>query len=305
MASTQVHKTDPTFAEQFFRPAESLASQYQSTLQRGRARMAKSRVVFCGLARNIASILPLTRSRLERTGALFADYRIFLYENDSDDDTAQQLAAWAAANPRMEFISERCGRRQHASVRCLTRAADMADYRNRCQQHVRKRWCDFDYACVVDTDLQDGWSYDGLAHSFGSEPWDFVGAYGVIHRRRHFSLRALHYDVWAYRRYGDYTPLDGRIGNALSWRRGQPLVPVYSCFGGIGLYRMSAWLSACYSGDDCEHVTLHRAMRAAGYDRQFLNPSQIALYGRKARTFDRVMLPLGNVINAAACLLAF
>jgi hypothetical protein len=33
-----------------------------------------------------------------------------------------------------------------------------------------------------------------------------------------------------------------------------------------------------YGGDDCEHVVLHRQLRDRGFDRQFLNPSQIVLY---------------------------
>lgn len=291
--------------EQPVRPAEGALDSYRETVCRGRQIMAKARIVLCGLARNITHVLPLTRERLEQTGRMFGDYRIFLYENDSTDNTPQQLADWAAANERMTFVSERRGRRQHASVRCFDRAADMADYRNRCQQEVAERWSDFEYVCVVDTDLAGGWSYDGLAHSFGSQPWDFVGAYGIIHRRRHLTLRALHYDVWAYREYGNYKPLDGRIGNALSWSRGEPLVPVYSCFGGIGVYRMPAWLSASYSGDDCEHVTLHRAMRAAGYGRQYLNPSQLAWYGRRQRRFDSVLLGLGNVVQSVAGFLTF
>lgn len=282
----------------------ALAS-YHETVRQGRQLMADARIVLCGLARNVAHVLPLTRKRLEQTGRMFGDYRIFLYENDSDDNTPQQLADWAAANERMTFVSEYRGRRQHASVRCRNRAADMAEYRNRCQQEVAHRWSDFDYVCVVDTDLPGGWSYDGLAHSFGSQPWDFVGAYGIIQRRRHLTLRALHYDVWAFREHGDYAPLDGRAGNALSWSRGEPLVPVYSCFGGIGVYRMSAWLSASYTGDDCEHVTLHRAMREAGYGRQFMNPSQLAWYGRRARRFDNVFLGLGNFVQAMSAVFAF
>lgn len=288
------------FAEAQFRPADCRSSDYYAAVRRGRQLMAESRIVLCGLARNVGQVLPRTRLRLEQTGQMFADHRIFLYENDSADDTAQQLAEWAAANRRVSFLSEQRSRPQHASIRCLDRAAHMADYRNRCQEIVGERWGDFDYVCVVDTDLANGWSYDGLAHSFGSQPWDFVGAYGVIHRRRHLSLRALHYDVWAYRKYGDYAAIDGRAGNALSWARGEPLVPVYSCFGGVGLYRMPAWLSARYTGDDCEHVTLHRAMRAAGFGQQFLNPSQLALYGRRERRFDSLLLGLGSVVNATA-----
>lgn len=295
-----IHATDARAPhwEHSIRPAANLPDSFRATVLRGRQVMANSRIVLCGLARNVTAVLPLTRERLEQTGRMFGDYRIFLYENDSTDNTPRQLADWAAANERVTFISERRGRRQHASVRCRDRAADMADYRNRCQQEVADCWSDFDYACVVDTDLPGGWSYDGLAHSFGSQPWDFVGAYGVIQRRRHLTLRSLHYDVWAFRKYGDYAPLDGRVGNALSWSRGEPLVPVYSCFGGIGVYRMPAWLSASYAGDDCEHVTLHRAMRAAGYGRQYLNPSQLAWYGRRQRRFDKVLLGLGNVVQS-------
>ncbi len=267
--------------------------------------MADARIVFCGLARNVADILPLTRTRLERTGALFRDYRIFLYENDSHDCTSRLLADWHSANSRMSFRSDGLGRPQHPSIRCLNRAADMAEYRNRCQQEVAERWSDFDFVCVVDTDLLGGWSDEGLAHSFGSQPWDFVGAYGTINRRRHLTLKALHYDVWAYREFGDYTPVDGRVGNALSWNCGEPLVPVYSCFGGLGVYLMPAWLSARYSGEDCEHVTLHRSMRAAGYGRQFLNPSQRTCYGRKPRRFDSLLLPLGRAIHSTAAIFVF
>jgi hypothetical protein len=80
------------------------------------------------------------------------------------------------------------------------------------------------------------------------------------------------------------------------------LLPVYSCFGGLGLYRMPAWLSARYGGGDCEHVELHRSMRAASYGRQYLNPSQIALYGRKRKRFDGLALSVERMVHAAASL---
>ena len=41
---------------------------------------------------------------------------------------------------------------------------------------------------------------------------------------------------------------------------------------------MKAMKAASYAGGDCEHVVLHRAMRESGFDRLFLNPSQIVLY---------------------------
>lgn len=305
MLATVRRSTRSDFSEQRFPPAAARAEHYRRTVHRGRLEMARSRVVLCGLARNVADVLPLTIARIERLGEMFADYRVFLFENDSEDDTPGQIADWAAANDRVQYLSEACGRPRHESIRSLTRAADMAYYRNRCQEEVATRWSDFDFVCTLDTDVAEGFSYEGVAHSFGSQPWDFVGSNGIIDQRHRLTLRTLHYDVWAFREQGEYEPIDGRAGNAMTFVRGEPLVPVYSCFGGLGLYRMAAWLSARYRGDDCEHVTLHRAMREAGYGRQYLNPSQIVHYGRKERQFDDLMLGLGNVMDAFSRVLSW
>jgi hypothetical protein len=80
-----------------------------------------------------------------------------------------------------------------------------------------------------------------------------------------------------------------RTVNYFVWRRGEPLQPVYSCFGGLGVYRMRAFLSSRYAGSDCEHVALHRGMREAGFDRLFLNPSQLVFYGRKVKPLEGIV----------------
>jgi hypothetical protein len=291
------------FPERRFSPLAARADSYFDAVERGRAAMRQSRTVICGLARNIGTHLPSTMARIERLGSMFADYRVLVYENDSTDRTPAILNCWAAANRRVTAISDCRGKQLHGSVRCPHRGNDMAEYRNRCHREVQDRWSDFDCVCLLDLDLVGGFSYDGIAHSFGSQPWDCVGSYGIIYQRRKLDLnRSLHYDVWAFRRFGSYDELDGTEGNLMSWRRGDALVPVYSCFGGLGLYRMPAWLSAQYYGGDCEHVGLHREMRARGYDRQYLNPSQIVLYGRKAKRFDGALLAVERVAEFAAAL---
>jgi hypothetical protein len=296
------------FPEHRFLPAAHAAEPYYSAVERGQRAMREARIVICGLARNVASHLPRTKARIERLGSMFADYRVLIYENDSTDSTPVILKRWAKANHRITAISERRGKERHGSVRCPVRGNDMAEYRNLCHRAVQDRWSDFDYVCLLDLDLAGGFSYDGIAHSFGSQPWDCVGSYGIIYQRQKLDLnRSLHYDVWAYRRFGSYEELDGTEGNLMSWRRGDALEPVYSCFGGLGLYRMPAWLSAQYAGGDCEHVALHREMRARGYDRQYFNPSQIVLYGRKMKRFDRTLLAFDQVAQfaAAICMMAW
>ncbi len=64
----------------------------------------------------------------------------------------------------------------------------------------------------------------------------------------------------------------------LSRSSARPLQPVWSCFGGLGVYRMECVKAAAYGGDDCEHVVFHRRLRQLGFDRLYLNPSQIVLY---------------------------
>ena len=291
------------FPEHQFSPQEEAAESYHDAVEGGRMAMRESRTVICGLARNVAAHLPRTIARIERLGHLFADYRVLIYENDSTDATPDLLKSWAHRNRRVTVISQRRGKQLYGSIRCPHRGDDMAEYRNLCQREVRSRWSDFDHACLLDMDLAGGFSYDGIAHSFGSQPWDVVGSYGIIYRRqkRQPDL-ALHYDVWAFRRFGSYAEVDGHEGNLFAWRRGEALLPVYSCFGGLAIYRMPAWLSAQYAGGDCEHIGLHREMRDRGYDRQYLNPSQIVLYGRKSRRLDRALLAINRVVEATAAL---
>jgi hypothetical protein len=165
-------------------------------------------------------------------------------------------------------------------VRSLERAAWLAQCRNHYRNRIVERHSDFDYAIVVDMDLPGGWSFDGVAHTFGQENWDFVGSNGLVHRLERPSDQSpfIHFDVWAFR------PARGTAArrlvnhNELRLRRGEPLLPVESSFGGLGVYRMQCMRAAEYAGGDCEHVVFHERLRRAGFDRLFLNPSQIVLY---------------------------
>lgn len=288
----------PVFPEPRFVPRDDLRADYVSRVQRGRRAMRQQRALIVGLARDLSGCLPVTIEHVERLGELFGDYRVLVYENDSVDITPEILAEWSAANGRVRVLSQRLGTPVNENRRCLDRAGRMARYRNICQEAVAADYSDFDAAIVVDFDLPLGFSLEGVTHTFGGDEWDFVGSNGVIYKRLGREPNCpLHYDAWAFRRQGSYEPLETAEVNAMRWQRGEPLVPVYSCFGGLGVYRLQALLSARYSGEDCEHVPLHRQMRERGYGRQFLNPSQITLYGRKARKSDFWARPYFRLVS--------
>lgn len=279
-----------TFREGDFAASAALQAAYRRDCLRGYARMAQRRVAVAAVCRNVAWILPATIRRLQRLMGLFNAARMVVYENDSLDGSQLLLRRWAATDPRVEVTMESLGDPVNPQRRCASRAVRMAGYRARCQQAVLSRWGQFDAVIVVDMDLVGGWSEDGIAHTFGQDGWDFVGANGLIYRRCGLDGNQLRQcDTWAYRRHGDDAPVDSALASQLVPRRGEPLIEVGSCFGGMGVYSMEAFAAGDYAGSDCEHVNFHRSLKARGFDRLFLNPSLITLYGRRHRSTDRLV----------------
>ena len=281
------------FPEQAFPPAADGAEDYFAACRRGYALMATSRVVITGLARNVGTVLPLTIQRIENLARCFAETGVVVYENDSSDNTKLLLARWAATNRRVQAISEVRDDPVNPATRCLDRAARMALYRGRCRERVLERYGHFDAVIVIDFDVQGGFSIDGIASSFGQPGWDFVGSNGLICRRHALRMNVLRqYDTWALRFDHDLTPLSTAAAAGMVWERGGPLVPVTSCFGGLGIYTMEAYRAGSYAGAELEHANFHRSLIALGHDRLFLNPSQLVIYGRRHRFGDGLVAAL-------------
>ncbi len=158
MASSSL---SPLFAEELFPPAPAHAAAYRDSVRRGYEAMRQQRVVIAGLARNIEETLPANILRGEALGQCFADYRIFVYENDSADRTPQLLSDWKERNDRVHFISESLGDEPHRPTRCLARAERMAFYRRACQNAILNQWSDMDCVILIDWDVAGGWSQDG------------------------------------------------------------------------------------------------------------------------------------------------
>jgi glycosyltransferase involved in cell wall biosynthesis len=289
------------FPEDAFPPPTELAAAYQQACRRGYAAMAGMRVAITGLARNIGDMLPLTIARIERLASRFANYRVVIYENDSTDATKPLLLRWANANPRVMVTMENCADPANPATRCLARAERMARYRERCQSLVLEHCGDFDATIVLDLDVAGGWSEDGVAHSFGQRGWDFIGTNGLIYRRDKLRINALRqYDMWALRMDADLTPIPTAHAARHIYHRGESLIPVTSCFGGMGIYRMEAFRQGRYGATDCEHAVFHRHLIEAGFSRLFLNPSQIVVYGRRHRFGDKAAASLLRSWNAFA-----
>jgi hypothetical protein len=268
------------FPESEFTCESTGRADYEGRVELGRDRMRGRRAVFCGLARDVRDSLPSISARIECAGAMFQDYRVVIYENDSRDGTLGYLWAWQQENPRVTVLSDFVESPRWGQVCDAARMVQMADCRNRYLAHVLEHFAEFDDVVVLDTDLPAGFSYDGLANTFGYTRWDVMASNGLLFDSYGgLARRPIFFDAWAFRREGETEAQNFDVVNRLLFRRGDPLVPVWSCFGGLAVYRMEGLRSGVrYGGEDCEHVVLHRQLRERGFGRQYLNPNQIVLY---------------------------
>lgn len=212
-------------------------------------------VLICGVCRNVASQLEKTIEIMESIGNLFDDYRILVYENNSTDNTPQILASWAQRNPRVWMQSEHLSKSQ-LSQQILNLNPDgsffvpeqIARARNIVlKEAMSESYKIFPYLIWMDMDFKRLPDYDGFIDTFqSSQEWDAVFAYGV-------DPDNIFWDWYAFR---DKTYPIGSELLGMDWwympkkldlSKEDPWHPVYSAFGGCGIYRKSSIEGCSYS----------------------------------------------------------
>jgi hypothetical protein len=278
------------FPESLYPCGHENQEEYNAKVILGRQKMSESTVVICGIARDISQNIIANIARIERLGKMFDDYRVVIYENNSTDGTDELLKEWEKSNRSVTILSEKLGSKKYES-------STEADYRNnyleeifKQQFHLSFRACRNvppDYVIVADLDLKGGWSYEGICNSFGYDNWNVMGSNGLLYglspslknKDGSHAMTRVYYDSLAFRRIGHPEQHVSSEINALAYNRGEDPFRVLSCFGGLALYKYSAFQhGARYSGPDCDHVELHSKMLDVGIDDIYLNPSQIVLY---------------------------
>ncbi len=262
----------------------------QKTIKEGKKRIKNSKVLIVGLGRDIDQILPYSIHRLRDLAKRFKDYRVILYENDSEDNTLVILKLWANEDKKVIILSENLFEKKAADHgdMSLGRFEKMAKFRNKCLQEVRNpEYKDFNYVIVVDLDLLGGFSANGIASSFGYDNWDMIAANGCGFLSFVTTGAFDYYDQLAYRdkkgkRIGYYC---GTACNDQKSFTPKPqydiadtkLYPVTSAFGGLTIYKKKIFDTCSYAGYDCEHICLHDCMIKHGFDKMFTNPQMVTL----------------------------
>lgn len=255
------------FPEALFPPKEEFRKDYIHGIGLGLQIIPTKRVLIASAMRDVAKNLQNTIPRIVKLGEMFQSYDICIYENDSIDNTPTLLKMWQEFLPNLYVTSQTLGTK-YTQDKSLARRVNMANARNHYLNFLYNNIDKYDCLIVVDGDLQGGWSYEGIIHSFGYfDMWNCIASNGLLYR----VSDKVFYDIWAYR------PIVNTSTNfnLIELTRGQPIYRVVSAFGGLAIYKTKPLydIKLKYTPEDCDHVTINSRL-----GKVYINPSQITLY---------------------------
>ena len=210
--------------------------------------LIKENVLICGIIKNCEKTISENAEKCIETARLFNKCKIIIYENNSKDGT-KNLLKMIQLNPAFKIISEDIPEdliKSNSKIWAYTqvtgsdhpcRVEQIVNARNKVIDEINKpEYNDFKYVMWIDLD-SNGWDINGIYDSFKKkDSWDIVYANGL-------NSSGGFYDRYAFR---DNTRLFGpEITGEYFWShlpriefdKSGKLVPIYSSFGGIGIYK--------------------------------------------------------------------
>lgn len=275
-------------AEDIWRIEPQYERDYRRHVAVGHDTAARTKVVFLAIARNAMPHLTTTLALVTEAASMFRESAFYVFENDSTDSTPEVLKEFAATVP---WVTTEHATLNRPDVRGFEpeRTVRLAEYRNRCRDWALTEHDDADYVVVLDLDPHGGFSTEGILNSIGrlcelrscgasrAVPGAMASMSLFMQQGEDGGYAIAQYDAWAARLnfWEDRRDKPGGMAwfHMLMPPVGSPPIPMNSAFGGLCVYTAEAFYAdgVRYEGGDCEHVLLHRNMRAAGYQ-LYLNP---------------------------------
>lgn len=282
-------RMDPITHERLMRYWKT--NSYYDFFNHSRFSMDKSRketIVFVGLCQdNGKEVLATWMPILRQLGEKFKDYRIIMVENDSLDDTRNQLLRQAEKDDRFIVLCDQdrpentktcqLGRRSvekggDKEMNLEERVRILAKFRQVYWDYVKKKYGNYHYMCIIDWDLEGQLSIPGFFHGlYYARNYVDVVACNSYHNQNgsfyiHDTYPLLDENRCQYLR-NNKSAEDLRMKKQMRQRvlyGSAYLVPVSSAFGGIALYNISRVKArhAEYKNPscpmECEHSTFHK-----------------------------------------------
>lgn len=274
-----------------------LSNEY---IKKGYLRAAQSKIAICCLVRNNAKIVNKSKIRLEHIGKYFKDYKIIMFENDSDDNTRELLKEWRKENSNVILLDCCDDGNCDCKLKHMTgysfgynssqRLSRMARFRENYLNYVKKSLNDYDYMLVVDFDLNGNADINGLFDSIAKDDWGAIFCNGRTSMPGSFGAMTIPYDSLAY--------LDENSGYenvqvSLSSLSYNTLSMIYmtatthfgrvkSAFNGYGLYKIKILNDCSYIGNDslCEHINLANCIDKKN-EKMFINSKWQGYFDRQ------------------------
>jgi hypothetical protein len=263
---------------------EEFKNNYIANINAGIDAACKTSINIVCLARNLGNCLFRNLSIVEdHIAKKFKNYNIFVYENDSTDNTVEELYRYKQTSNRFSFFSENRNVRHLPLSKSKERTENLAYCRNQCVSFVKNQELT-DYTIVLDIDFI-GLHVDGLFNSFGILTKDnqiHAMAGNSFLYQKHPTQEGYvltNYDSWAFR-HNWWLDYQGEMFWFLHWKPpiGSAPFRINSAFGGACIYRTVDYLKGTYHGNDCEHVEFHKSLHSNIKNfNLFINPSQLIL----------------------------
>lgn len=247
----------------------------------------ESSVLVCGAARNVTKKLDEFIFHTDRAFAGFEKTTYLICESFSSDGTWEKLLS--LKSNRDDFI---CIQDELIETSELRRTVRIASARNQLQKTIKEKFIDFDYVAMMDLDgVNRDLTKENVESCWRHSKWDVVTANQPL---RYYDIWALRADGWCetdcwdeYASLLREMPHNQALKKAVtskmrSIRSSTEPIPVHSAFGGLAIYRMEAFLSSEYVGEDeegkeiCEHVPFHKGISDKGF-KIFIMPSLVNL----------------------------
>jgi len=282
------------FPDEYFEITGSSKYEYNKKLDSGKKSAKTLNVVFCATCKDVAKYIDKTLKHVHETGKMFQDYDIFLYENNSTDNTVDIIKQDKSGKVILEteFLSDSSYERSKTSL--YKRCQLIAKARNKYVDYVNNNYMDYDYVFVFDADMKGAWSKEGVLNSIhyleSDDVYDCMTSYCIVGGCEDKPLEEidksqwLMFDSYAFRFFDDDQTFPVNISryNYLKIEKGADPIRVDSNFNGLAIYRPKCFKDNFYSTKnygqdnltDIDHVIFHRNMKKKGMS-VFMNPSMI------------------------------
>ena len=251
--------------------------------QKGKEYLSNKSVIITGLIRDSEHTIKYIKQNVYKITKLFNNYKIIIFENDSKDNTRQELLKWVDEDNNVIILgcSGINNKTCNLNIKSFTitkgisknRINNLSYLRNEYLKFIKNNYSNFDFTIVYDFDINGIIYTDGIlntAYKFSINPEiDAIASQSYKIKSVNNLYLFLYGDSYAYRdnnlQFMNHTikSLFLSLFNEYPYN----FKKVISAFGGFTIYRTESIIKSEYNtyldnhGEYvCEHVGLHKNM---------------------------------------------